>query len=558
MSRISAFVLLLLVSAFGTMGQSLRKGLLVDAEDNQPIAYAVLQRQSDGRAVMTNADGVFQVELQPNDSLRLRHVGYLENVFGQPTSGEWILRAQVKNEELPAVELRAENAAVELFWEMVKNGRKLATNVRDKKSFYRLMTQQLSGDPYEYLEAFYQTETTANGLEYIGIKSGRYAFVDREEAFFSADLSRLLTQMRFFRTFGEVDNLPVFPSALPRKRIESEYDLSVERMFYQESGTIAEVRLTSKDGDEEYFYWIDTEKAWPVRIQMTDRLLKERPFEAIDPDDQVIDIGMGCTVDFAFSKKGFFVEQYRLKFGYTYLRPGQPNLYLETDMNWVGYEDGRFIEPINYALSQYHTDYHYYNRIPMIEALWEHEYAVLASEEQKKTIELFKDLDFRGNFFGDSINGKKVYFKDSELPMVWQRISSDKDQEQLGSFNYINEQDNSLVFDLSVNGYCWDDQVEWKVEPEFVGDSSYFREARTPAALRYVRLAWRITELKAAQWESELQKSGICLEQDKLESAYLKKINELSEELFQLSSQTNDGKYESKLLEWEQRYPLED
>lgn len=540
------------------MGQSLRKGLLVDAEDNSPIAYAVLQRLSDGRAVMTNADGVFQVELRSSDSLRLRHVGYLETTFGQPDSGEWILQAQVKNEELPTVELKGENAAVELFWEMVKNGRKQATNVTDKKSFYRLMTKQLSGDPYEYLEAFYQTETTANGLEYMGIKSGRYAFVNRQEAFFSADLSRLLTQMRFFRTFGEVDNLPVFPSALPRKRIESEYDLSVERMFYQESGTLAEVRLTSKDGHEEYLYWIDTKKAWPVRIKMTERRLKERPFEAIDPEDQVIDIAMGSTVDFAFSKKGFFVEQYRLKFSYTYLRQGQPNLYLETDMNWVGYEDGRFIEPINYALSEYHSDYHYYNRIPMIEALWEHEYAVLASEDQKKTIELFKNLEFKGNFFGDSINGKKVYFKDSELPMVWQRISFDKEQEQLGSFNYIHEQDNLLVFDLSVNGYCWDDQVEWKVEPEFVGESSYFREARTPVALRYVRLAWRITELKAAQWQSELQASGICLEQDKLESAYLKKVNELSEELFQLSSQTNDGKYESKLWEWEQRYPLED
>ena len=541
------------------MGQSLRKGVLVDANDGSPITFALLQRLSDGRAVMTNSDGVFQVELRPSDSLKLRHIGYLEESFGYSGTGEtWVLKGTPKNEELPTVELSDKDAAVELFWRMVKNGRKLATDIVDMKSFYRLMTKQVSGDPYEYLEGFYQTETSGNGLEYMGVKSGRYAFVVREDQFFSADLSRLLTQMRFFRTYGEVDNLPVFPSALPLKRIENDYDLTVERMLYQGSSTLAEIKVIAKDGYEEYYYWIDTKTAWPVRITMTERLLEERPFEAVDPEDKVIDVAMGCVVDFGLSKSNFFVEQYRLNFGYTYLRKDQPNMYLETTMNWVGYEDGRFIEPINYALAEYHTDYHYYNRIPMIEEIWENESAVLASEEQKETLELFKEIEFRGNYFGDSVNGEKAYFRDSELPMVWQRISSEKDPEQIGSFNYINEQDNSLVFDLSVNGYCWNDSVIWKVEPEFVGEASYFREARTPAALRYVRLAWQITVVKAAEWELELNKLALCLDQDKIETAYLKKVNELSEELFRLSSQTNDGKYESKLEEWEAKYPSDD
>ena len=550
------YAALFFLCAYGTMGQSLVQGQLLDAADDQPIPFAVLQRTSDERAVMTNDDGEFAIELAAGDALLLRHVGYDQRSFTYNGEMPFIIKATARIEELPTVDLQGENAAIDLFWDMVKEGRKRATEVVDMKSFYRLLTTEVNGDPYEYLEAFYQSETGANGIESINPKSGRYAFVEREERFFSADLSRILPQLRLFRTFGDVDYLPVFPSALSRKKVLDQYELSVERIFYGEESNTIEILLRSREDEDpaEYIYWVDTKDHLPVRFQMKRHRLSSKPIEAVDDNDAVREVEMGCTMDFGQRDGRVFVEQCRLELGYTYLKLGAPPKYLETEMNWFAYRDGKFTNPVLYSLSEYHTDFHYYARLPDVPELWNSEYAVLATEDQLNTIELFKSLPTRGNFFSDSLNGKKTFFRDRELPMVWRRISKEKPEKFITGFGYVNDRANGLVFDFSVNSYCYGDSAKWYVEPEFVGEESYFREDRTDDALRYVRLSWKITVLKAEEFQQQLNAQGACLNNEALHELHIKKSNELNDILFDLSSQTADGKYAEKLAEWESRY----
>lgn len=556
MSLKQLFSVFLFFCAYGTMAQSLIQGRLLDAQDDSPIPYAVLQRSTDTRAVMTNADGAFSLELTPGDQLILRHIGYNQEIFTFDGSSEFIIRATAKTEELPTVELQGENAALDLFWDMVKIGRKQATEAQGMKSFYRLLTKEASGEPYEYLEAFYQTETGANGIESMVPKSGRFAFVTREEDFFSADLSRLLPQFRFFRTFGEVDNLPVFPSAMNRKKIESTYSIEVERLFYSSEGTTAEIHLISTDPKhkEHYVYFIDTKTKLPVRIEMRKHKLNTRPFEALDENDKVGEVLLSSTVDFGQEEGKFFVEQYRLNFEYTYFKLGYAPRTFLTEISWFGYRKGRFTLPVLYSLADYHTDYHYYGRLPDLPELWETDYAVLATSEQQKTVELLKTLDTRGNFFGDSLNHKKTFWRDRDLPMIWQRIEDKKPDQDIRSFSYINEQANHLVFDFSVNSFCQDGSAQWYVEPEFLGEESYFRENRTATALRYVQLAWKITILRADEFQQNLNESSKCYSDEELRELVANRVNALNDELFSLSSQTADGKYDEKLAEWESRY----
>jgi len=77
------FILMVVVSLFSlTSYASEIRGQVADSHTGEPLAFVHVLIENSRRGTMTDIDGYFSIELQPNDSLlRLSYVGYYTELY---------------------------------------------------------------------------------------------------------------------------------------------------------------------------------------------------------------------------------------------------------------------------------------------------------------------------------------------------------------------------------------------------------------------------------------------------------------------------------------------
>ena len=76
--------------------QSITKGLVLDAETNEPVIGATISNAANGKALtVTNADGRFQIPKNGESKLKISYIGYKTLITAPTKDGRYLMKAEI-------------------------------------------------------------------------------------------------------------------------------------------------------------------------------------------------------------------------------------------------------------------------------------------------------------------------------------------------------------------------------------------------------------------------------------------------------------------------------
>lgn len=382
------FVFLFLLIPILSLGQTRISGVILDAKDRTPLAFAAIEYAS-GQGVISNENGGFQIQAKrPLKSLKISYVGYqtleISNLnFDQPM--EILLKQNAT--EMQEIVVKAKDLwASNLLFKAIKKSRKEAKKRIDAKLFRRTYSYR-ENRPAEFMEAFYNVKTRDGGVDFFQLKNGRFG-IPSDSSFLNIDLTNLMTTHKLFT--NEFKYLPASPLEYTSlKRLRKDFDVRIRKKYAIENDTIFEISfepLRKKDILFEGKVWIKNSNLVIEKITLTATDTKRNPFKTvINPKvNKISHLDFSLNIGFKYHNDKTVFDYIQIKDKKTVTTPSETyEVNSNTKLVFYDYEKS-FQVPF---FSEFSEAYHDYEKIlffPYDQEFWDRNFLIAETVDEKK------------------------------------------------------------------------------------------------------------------------------------------------------------------------------
>lgn len=394
-----------LLSSLAGMPQVVIQGSVRDSKTKEPLPFCSIASKSSHLGTITNADGVFRIELRsPADTLVFSYLGYITTAV---PSAKLVLSKTVFLER-KAVQLKevTVHAKDDFLYDLVDNCRKKL--LKDKqphtsKVYYGLETQARNR-PVELLECYYNGYFDGPSVSHLVLKNGRIGLGELDQRLFlTLNSSKAISGMSLLI---RDDHCPAIPFQFPKCELKKQFRL--EMGDYDDK--VYDIKFRSRDDPHQGFSgeaWIDRETFSLIRIDLKVENTPKHPFFPIFPCDTLSQVSL--DISHTFRQEGDVMLPDHISFNYSLLYKSvrdTPTVKIRSiitrEISSGGllyfYDYGR---PFILPYFEYDNDYDDYRKISIIpynDLFWQNNNTLLLTEQQKKDLGFLAHEGYLVNF----------------------------------------------------------------------------------------------------------------------------------------------------------------
>lgn len=546
MTKYVTLITFFLLLQFSTWSQTKISGIVLDAKNETPLAFATIQ-YADGEGVISNENGYFLIlSKEPITSLKISYVGYQsikisDLSFNKPM--KILLEQNITSMQeviVKAKDLWASN----LLFKAVKKSRKEAKPRNESKLFRRTYSYR-ENRPAEFMEAFYNAKTRDGGVDFFQLKNGRFG-IPNDSSFLNIDLTVLMTTHKLFT--NEFKYLPASPleySSL--KKLRKDFDVRIRNQYAIENDTIIEISfepLRKKKILFEGKVWVKQSNLVIEKVILSAKDTKRNPFKTvIDPvKNKVANLDFSLNIGFKYHDKKTVFDYIQIKDKKTIVTPSE-TYEVNSNTNLVFYD---YEKPFQIPFfSEFSDAYHDYEKIlffPYDQEFWDRNFLISETENEKKfRTELEENKLFKNQNGQTPILIERRFErwnKDWSIAPELVEEREIREGHQLDDVIYISQTSAPPRNNLSTKTFifldfeCYPDEIIFNTEA--VIDYRFtFTMFRNKTDFQCLENFLHITKIHAFEFQKELEekysKKNICPKADELE-LLLKERNDLLQE----------------------------
>lgn len=352
-------------------------GKVISSIDSTPLAFAHVVNHSTGKAVVTNASGVFKIPVQnEGDSVTISFLGYAPFTL-KLIKGKFFFRAvlQPHSYELGQVLIIEEDD--DRLYEIINDCRKSKYDTAAQAKGYYELKSFANENQIEQVEAFYNLNIKGRHVKDLNIKTGRTALKPFQNIFFaSLESSKAIIS---YDVKSRDRLFPRNPLDMSKLRLKAKYELSLESAFITgNQDTIYEISFTPKDNtDQRLFYgsaWINTREKALLKINLKIDSTIAHPFLPINEKDEIEHVSYDITNSYIKNGHQYLFSHSHFNYTVTYRNNTSQTTYpINTKATLYAYDfNNLFIEPFFEFPEEHIGDYEKINIIPHDPAFWKY------------------------------------------------------------------------------------------------------------------------------------------------------------------------------------------
>lgn len=275
------------------------EGRVLDATTREPVAYANVYNKDLQKGTITNLEGFFRLPiLETSDSVVVIFLGYtIQTIQLDDAKSSYTVLLKESQQLLREIVVRPKDDSY--LYKLVTQCRNNPGDKGQSKAYYSLKTTA-DGQQVELVEGYYNASIAGYELTGLTLKAGRLAMQPFQDRLFASfESSRAITMMRWTQT---ASLFPVSPLDLSRQELKKRYELELDKKYLDEQrDSVYIITFAPTDTSGLYFsgsVWINTTKAYVVKIQLSSDHCARHPFKAIFPTDTISNVSFSITKTF--------------------------------------------------------------------------------------------------------------------------------------------------------------------------------------------------------------------------------------------------------------------
>lgn len=492
------------------------EGRVQSAQDNEPLAFAVIMTNRSMQGTISNETGYFRLQLAAaDDSLIVRLLGYKEQRLALSALPPFVsISLEPSIMQLSEVVISAEDESH--LYELLLATSKMAQKIESESRAYFELKSYLNEQQVELVESFYNIVWLGPDAFELRLKAGRLALQPYQQRLFAnIDGSKAVARMFTFRSNSYFPNSP-FDYKL--KTLKKRYLLFSEGGFRNDAGdSVLVIRFVPRANSPKYFEgraWLNFDRGELLELNLICKQAAIYPFLPMFPDDMINGVDLNITRSFSYHAGQMRTERINFSYQLSYINRHRQRYTAKTEAVLLAYAyDQAFELPSFATTSSDMNDYLRINAFPYNPAFWQsaaetrlHDQfgeneAFFNHPSSQTNMELFK----RKSLLGSSLletpfvqwDGQRVIFTpQSERPEPVQagkrEVRVDDYHLQVHIFLDLNELPDSL---------------HWQTATIFDPYQSYFYLPMTNAARCFINMYFDLMEMQRRKLEKKLQEA---------------------------------------------------
>lgn len=366
------------VSQAAGLNQTTRiSGKVISASDSTVLAFAHVVNHTTGKAVVTNASGIFNIPVQnEGDSVTITFLGYMPHNLAL-IAGKSFYHVALKAHSYELGQVLIIEEGDDRLYQLINDSRKSISDTTARaKGFYEL--KSFSGEnQIEQVEAFYNVTIKGRKVKDLNIKTGRTALKPFKNIYFaSLESSKAIVS---YDVKSRNRLFPRNPFDMSKNRLKAKYKLSLESAFVTANqDTVYQVSFIPKvEQDERLFYgnaWINTRETALLKINLKIDSTIVHPFLPINEKDDIEYVSYDITNSYVKNGQQYLFSHSHFNYTVMYRNNfSQKNYSINTKAALYAYDfKSLFIEPFFEFPEEYIGDYEKINIIPHDSAFWKY------------------------------------------------------------------------------------------------------------------------------------------------------------------------------------------
>jgi hypothetical protein len=535
-------------------------GSVVD-ENNNPLPFASIAVPGTSYGTISNEDGNFQIDRRiiKNDTLVIIYMGY-QRKFVDVRDIDTPIVVALEKELYDLEEVTIAAADLNFLYRLLQNvSRKYRSHKEQTNSKLYFNIYSHSNSPLEIFEAFYTAKQSPfSTLESLELKNGRAGLLKTDDKFFvSLSTTDIISDFSPFKN-NLNQKLPICPTNLGMLTLKSIYDLRLVRIIERDSERIAEIDFSPKLNSRLYFegkIFIEIENLEIIKYELNLKNSINQFFTSIEAYSTIDSINIYLTYNYL--PESMLVQS--IVFSYDFNLSSFPEQKIKTNALFAFYDyDDPFLEAISKtdALS---FDYQRILSIPYEKQFWEENYFLPETKTGKDYTEFFKQQGLLINH--DSITSLSNYVRS---PLIrWDKnfrlkLSQINDEIPFREYRGMDPYSRSFLKakELKINCSIFFDSFKSGESLIFISQTHFnsatsfiVASSRNGYTLAYANMMFDLFEIHRNRLMSELSGRNVT-SLSEAKALYETQIEQLKENIYQLKSQTNEGKRKKGLRKW--------
>ena len=592
----SLLFLFLFYSFFGVAQQNI-KATIKDALSGESLSFCNILIKGKNLGTISNAEGVFRISADQNDTLVLSYLGYhtksetAGNLLKNP-----VLLLERTDIVLSEVEVHADNS---FLYDMVAMCRKrlLKNNLRYvSKVYFGLETestvvsveypkrdavipnnydQQLQPKLVEQLECFYNAHMDGNHISNLQFKNGRTALAADENYFLSLNTSKAVCLIDLLK---QQEFTPLIPLQFGRKNLEKHFNLHLISF----DGNTYHLEFSPKRDANISFageIWLEAVTFNLMRIKLQANNTSQHPFIPVIPSmDEIRNVNLTFTFNYKLLNNNSIPDHFQFSYDMMYYSNrdeaiADTNLYKNTSrkiftegiLYFYDYNDPFILPVFNYV--ELVDDYYKMSFIPYNEIFWKENKALVLTSQQKENLKVIEDngylINYREGNYGAEFLADLPIIKNTPFRKFYyafwsadKRIIPNRSSEQFETYpnDIINATIKSDLYNLKVQLLL----DITKVENQFICKSytvfdnyySYFHLPFDFSTNAIFNIFFDICEIERRDMQQTLDSKHHSL--NEIRSIYESTILEMDNKTTQFLKEVDLGENRRELDKWNQ------
>lgn len=424
MKSIFYFMILLFTSQC-VYSQKFIQGTVADFKTHSALAFCNVVVKSKSYGTITNNEGVYKISIDSeNDTLVFSYIGYITKTIPVRQlldNADIVLES--KGIGLKEVTVHSTN---DYLYDIMEHCRKqiLSEKQSASKVYFQLATE-ISEQPVEMLECYYNGYVKGSKIEKLLLKNGRIGLVEsKDNGFFT---SRNTTQVISDLSLTEQnDFLPSAPLQFGESKLKKNYSLQP----VYDAGDTYHIKFIPNKKSSAFAgeVWIDKETYSILKINLDCENTSVHPFLPLFEGGSIDSVSISVSESYSMNKKGNHLSyinfEYQLKYNnghsLTRLNNGSTMDYkVMTNGTLLLYDyEKLFLLPyFKYDASE--SDYRKITSMPYNESFWKSNEGLVLTARQKQTLQFFNVngvlVNYKARAYG--VKGNYNAFEDNNI--VW-------------------------------------------------------------------------------------------------------------------------------------------
>ena len=416
--------LALIVVAQGVDAQRAVSGRVIDASTAEPLPFCHVAIQNSSIGTITNEDGVFSIQVSPDDTLLISYIGY---ETASTTANELLSNNDILLNSM-AIDLGELTVYAEDTWlyDLVASCSKVMRKqpVLETRTYFNLETLDKSR-PLEMIECYYNAVVQGTDVLQLNLKNGRVGWPVHHEGRYYVNMNTSKAIL-FLDILEFSDKFPANPLQYKAGKMRKRFRLT--RLPSRSGGELIHISFEPLQNTGEYFsgdLWINENTRQLMQADLKVNDARIHPFQPLLPDSRIRDVKFNITFSF---KEADVTAMQHINFEYDInilhswagIRESFP-VKCKGLMYFYDYDDPFVLPYFDYDPD--HTDYRKISFMPFDSSFWNSNLGYTYSEQQKQRIKFLEEEGVRLNFESDLyVGGEQTYgfFESSNMP--WSRV----------------------------------------------------------------------------------------------------------------------------------------